>query len=85
MKTLQLALQAWREAERRVEDAGPNVTPEMVQELACAKRRYQHRAAELRAQQRAGASLVPPDPYPEAATNGSVELGGSARAPAAGD
>ena len=83
MKTLQLALQAWREAERRIQRAGTAVTPEMVQELADAKRRYEKRAAELWGH----VPPVPPDPYREAVPGASemFEPGIAGRARAAGE
>lgn len=77
MKALQLALQAWREADRRIQEAGPHVTPEMVQQLADAKRRYQERAAQLRNP----GPRVPPDPHREAAARESEAVSADHAAP----
>jgi hypothetical protein len=41
MKDIEAALVAWRVAERRIEEADGNATPEMHQELSVAKSRYQ--------------------------------------------
>jgi hypothetical protein len=45
MKQIEAALDAWRAAERRVDEANGNLTPAMQQELAEAKRRYQELAS----------------------------------------
>jgi hypothetical protein len=87
MKTLQPALQAWREADLRLQEAGPSATPEMAQELAAAKRRYQELAAELTAQRWDQATAVPPDPYHDAAPGApeGVHLERAGRGAAAAD
>jgi hypothetical protein len=45
MKRIEAALDAWRAAERRVEEANGNRTPAMLQELAEAKQQYQELAS----------------------------------------
>jgi hypothetical protein len=44
MSSIEAALQAWREAERRIEEADGNVTPEMEHQLAEARSRYRELA-----------------------------------------
>lgn len=53
MKSTQPALHAWREADRRLQEAGTDATPEMKQEVAEVKRRYRELAAALVAERHA--------------------------------
>lgn len=77
METLRLALEAWREADRRIQEAGLDVTPEMVQQLAAAKRRYQESAAQLRGE----SPELPPDQLREAAVGGREAVAWDGAAP----
>jgi hypothetical protein len=51
MKSIEEALGAWRAAERRVHEANGSLTPEMAQDLAQAKQRYQDLAITHRTEQ----------------------------------